>query len=216
MEFGEQINHPNVTESLRESLSTNPLQFTRSLYFKYRSSTDTPNLITASQSIEPIDKTLGANSEPLTSASFFNGTNIGRHVVDLLHPQQVHLKRRVSLAIEDMINKAEIEVSGLEDDYERQQALAQIILDLGWEGCSQFPDLTAVIENVEDEIIGDATKSQFLRPGMGFMLLGMTTAETVQAEIDQKKDIQNMSEAVSLVERGEQIIDWDAEFDKIQ
>lgn len=119
MESNEQLNHEAVIDSLKSNLTVEKARlFLKRLYDKYQYSNDTPNLIIASQNIEPFDKALGVDPELVTSFAFFNGTNIGKHIVDLLHPY-VLFKRKVSLEIEEMITRASVSVSYIEDDYER-------------------------------------------------------------------------------------------------
>lgn len=160
-----------------------PRDFINELLTKYASSKDTDKLIDAVLNIEFVDSEIGYDPETTMSNAFFYGTLIGIHIVDSLHPEGGFRKRTYN-KINQMINVSFDETDSIPDKNNARVAFAQKMIDCGRDGCDRYPAYSSAVENMEDRFIKDATKSPYMRLGMGYVLFAMDIASNEQLEAD--------------------------------
>lgn len=211
MGFNEQNYQPSkALASLSDFLTPeNARSFTDDLYAKNFNPKQPDTLLKASLEVEFVDNVLGYDSATLATHAFYRGGLIGNHIIDL-STTQYKIKPLVSKALENMLVWCYDTTDKIEDNDSRRMARAQQILDLGNLGCKMFPEFTAAVENIEDYVVGDVTKSLFMRPGLGFSLYALNSALKKHEEIEFNTDMVRMKTEITLLDRGENTIDWDA------
>lgn len=158
--------------------------FINGLRSKYSESTDLKKLESAALAIEFVDKVLGFEPETTMGNAFYYGTLIGIYIVESLHPE-AEFRTKVFNKINQIIDVSFQETAHISDPNSARVAFAQKMIDCGQNGCERYPDFSLAVESIEDKFIPDATKSYYIRWGMGFALFAgdIVDEELFKAEI---------------------------------
>lgn len=209
MENREQTNQSDVLDKLKESLLiSNPREFTLELYEENYVPHDDSHLMYVCQSIDRYESVSDQDSDYAAGVALLHGANIGKYITRLFHPSDYFMQSVIS-EIESVLGSAAASVINIEDNIERGRSFFGAVVGIGRMGCSMYKHFTDAVEQIEDKIVDDATKSQYVRIGLGIVLYAMHNVETKQTERERINDLNKMRLEVSDIVRGKTEINWD-------